>query len=65
MKINRLKLRDLTFVKRSSIEAFEHVNASKHHHDGGTTVFSIWFAGCSVTFGVGNAYGRIFGSFEF
>jgi len=33
-------LHDLIFAQCSSTEAFEHVNASKHHPDGGTTVFS-------------------------
>jgi hypothetical protein len=40
MKINRVKLHDLIFTECPSTEAFEHVNASKHHTDGGTTVFS-------------------------
>ena len=52
MKINR-KLHDLIFAQCSSTEAFEHVNASKHHPDGGTTVFSTSFAGCGEAFGVG------------
>jgi hypothetical protein len=33
MKINRVKLHDLIFAQCSSTEAFEHVNASKHHPD--------------------------------
>jgi hypothetical protein len=45
MKINRVQLHDLTFVQPSSTEAFEHVYASKHHLDGGTSVFSTEFAG--------------------
>ena len=52
MKMNRLKLRDLIFVKRSSIEAFEHMNAQKHHLIEGAKVFSASFSGYGVAFGV-------------
>ena len=31
MKVNRVKLHDLIFAQCPSTEAFEQVNASKHH----------------------------------
>ena len=39
MKINRVKLHDLSFAQRSSTEAFESLIASEHHLAGGAKVF--------------------------
>jgi hypothetical protein len=40
MKTNGVKLHGLTFVQHSSTEAFEKLNASKHHLGEGAKVFS-------------------------
>ena len=39
MKINRVKLRDLSFAQRSPTEASENLIALEHHLDGGAKVF--------------------------
>ena len=39
MKLNRVKLHDLSFAQRSPTEAFESLIASEHHLDGGAKVF--------------------------
>jgi hypothetical protein len=39
MKINRVKLHDLSFAQRSTTEAFQSLIASEHHLDGGAKVF--------------------------
>ena len=43
MKLNRVKLHDLSFVQRSQTEAFESLIASEHHLDGGAKVFCLVF----------------------
>ena len=52
MKLNRVKLHDLSFAQRSPTEAFESLIASEHHLDGGAKVFFASFSDCGVAFGV-------------